>query len=495
MPTEALRAYAASRHLAYEEEGLLPPISTVLERGLGVGAHHAGVITSEGPHGWSSRGGFTKWPERATKNLCRGTLPGGVDGVVAHHQHLELRTGGSDDGESWYVVTETVVVARLPERSRAVCELNVFPGTPGGTQALFSLDLSGGRAPITVGGDLGRLTETRGGHTFDLNPAEDRATLDAIASPDTLTALAHAPEGTRVELVDGVLCVSTRGIVEDHGALDTMCAIAMGIANGVRAVVAGHGDLDPSAPLAPPPQTPRQEWLDGGVAQVSWERPPASVADARGAYEPLVSERAKGSGHRARGAILLFGLLGCVIWFGLCYWFIKLIDQDPLYGFAFAGVTSLIGIWKVIGTAYESGEEVRAGEVMAQAGPWGLEAFARGYAQARGLALEDPEAFRHQLASPLAGRPLRVMGGDLGGGVHGHVALWRDWTRDAHWLVAAVPAGDGTPEAAPPYPATRAGATLVVGRQVGEDERSAAALDALITEACRLAARPVVATP
>ena len=39
MPTDALRAYAATRQLAYEEEGLLPPIATVLKRGLGAGEH------------------------------------------------------------------------------------------------------------------------------------------------------------------------------------------------------------------------------------------------------------------------------------------------------------------------------------------------------------------------------------------------------------------------------------------------------------------------
>jgi hypothetical protein len=494
MPTEAMQAYATSRGLAYEAEGLLPPICSVLEQALGEGPHMASVITSESGHGWTARGGLTKYPERATRNICRGTLPGGLDGVLAHHQHLELRSSSSDGGQSHYVVTDTVVVARLPERARAVCELNVWPGaheTGGG--ALFSLNLSGGRAPITVSAGLGRLVEQRGGHTFDLNPAEDGATLDAIAGPDTLTALAHAPESTRVELTDGVLCVSARGIIEDHGVLDTLCAVAMGIAAGVRATVARHGELDPEAPLPAPPVTPRQQWLDAGAARVNWSAPPASVGDARAAYEPLVAERAKGSGRRARGAILLFGLLGCVVWFGLCLGGAKLFGEDPLYGLAFGAVTSLWGVWKVIGAAFEGGEEARADEVASQAWPWALEAFARGYTQARGLTLEDPAALRHQLAAPLAGRPLRVMGGDLGDGVRGHVALWRDHKRDAHWLVAAVPAPGGPVEATPPYQATLAGATLVVGRQVDESGRSTAELDALLAEARRLAGRPALA--
>jgi hypothetical protein len=413
-------------------------------------------------------------------------LPGGLQGAVAHHQHLEQRSN-SDGGRNWYVVTDTVVVARLPERCRAVCELNVRRGSVQSAQALFTLDLSGGREEIVVAGNAPRLVEQRGDHTFDVNPAEDRATLDALAGPATLTALAHAPEDTLVELSDGVLCVSARGIIEDHGVLDTLCAVAMGIAEGVRTTVARHGDLDPEAALPAPPATPRQQWLDAGVAKVSWNVPPASVADARRAYEPLVAGRARGSGRRARGAVLVLGLLGCVVWFGACLGFSKLIDEDPLYALVFAAVTSLYGVWKVIGAAFESAEEVRDDEILAQAGPWGLEAFARGYVGARGLALEDPDALRHRLTAPLAGRPLRAMGGDLGGGVRGHLALWRDWIQDLHWLVAVVPAPGGTVEAAPPYQASVAGGALVVGRQVLPDERSAAQLDALVAETLRLA--------
>src|SRR5215210_5017791 len=135
MPTEALQAYASERGLSYEQQGLLPPISSVLRVGLGAGPQRAAVITAEGDHGYTARGGFTKHPERATWNLCQGVLPGGVQGAVGHHQHVELRSGG--EGASWCVATDTVVVARLPERSRAVCELNVFPGVPGDTKALF----------------------------------------------------------------------------------------------------------------------------------------------------------------------------------------------------------------------------------------------------------------------------------------------------------------------------------------------------------------------
>jgi hypothetical protein len=484
VPHEALRAYAASRGLAYEEEGLLPPISAVLREGLGAGSHLAGLVTRETGHGYTSEGGFTRREERHTFNLCRGVLPGGVDGLLAHHQHLEERS--TSEGSTWVAAVDTVVVARLPERSRAVCELNVTPGATGSVQALFSLDVSGD-TPLTIPGS-GVQQVARGSHTFRLNPPEDEETLEAIASPDTLTALAHAPQDTRVEYVDGVLCVSAAGIIEDAGVLDTLCAVAMGIVNGIRAAVARHGELDAGAPLPAPAASARQQWLDAGVARVRWERPPAGILDARAAYEPLVAGRAGRSGRRARTWVLLIGLLASLVWVAVSIGFALIID-DPIALLA-APFGFLYGIYKTVRIASESGGEVTADEVTAQAGPWALEAFARGYARARGLTIEDPDALRHRLTSPVAGRPLRAMHGDLGGGVTGHLALWRDWVRDAHWIVAVVAAPSGpAPEAAAPYQASRSGSLLVVGRQVTDAQRTAAELDALAAEARRLASR------
>lgn len=483
VPTEALREYAAARGLAYEEEGLLPPIASPLREALGVGSKLAGLLTRDGPHGYTAKGGFTRRPERHTFNLCRGTLPGGVEGVLAHHQHLEERS--TSDGSTWVAAVDTVLVARLPERSRAVCELRAFPGGGGSMQALFSFDVPSGDAPLVMPG-ADEVTVTRGSHTFRLAPAEDAATVDALAGPDVLQALAHAPADTQVELVDGVLCVWARGIIEDDATLDAIAGVGVAIAAAVRATVARHGELDPARPLPAPPVTTRQQWLDAGVARVDWPQPPASVDDARRAYEPHVSERAARSGGRARLWILVAGLVLTFLWCvgTLIVW--KLFGDDlTLVGIP---IGIVYGLYKTVRVAWESGGETAAGEVQSQAWPWGLEAFARGYARARGLTPEDPDALRHTLASPLAGKPLRAMHGDLGGGVRGHVALWRDWANDAHWIVAVVPAPAGPVEAAPPYAATVTGASLVVGRQVTQDERSAAQLDALIAEARRLAA-------
>src|SRR4051812_29491485 len=84
----ALAAWAAARGLTYEPHGLLPPVTQLLAAGLGAGEHHAGIVRQESAHSITRTGGFTKRPERYTDNICRGVLPGGLNGLLAHHVHL-----------------------------------------------------------------------------------------------------------------------------------------------------------------------------------------------------------------------------------------------------------------------------------------------------------------------------------------------------------------------------------------------------------------------
>lgn len=443
VPKDALRAWAAARGLAYEEEGLLPPISSVLRLGLGVGPKRAGLITDQSGGGYTARGGFTRREERHTFNLCKGALPGGIDGVLAHHQHLETRSGS--EGETWVAAVDTVVVARLPERSRAVCELRYDGG--------------GWRA----------------------ERPEDAAAVAAV------TRDVRPGAETRVEYVDGVLCVWVPGIVEDGARLDALCAVAATLAAGMRSAIAGWGELDVTRPL-PPPSGPRQAWIDENVTRVRWDKPPASVLDARVAYEAIVADEAERAGGRAHLVVLVAGVAVSILWVLASVGFALLIDD--YIALLAAPFGFLYGILKTFRYARESGQETVAGELVASAGPWGLEAFARGYARVRGLTVEDPDELRRRFTSPVGGRPLRALQGDLGGGVPGHLAIWRDWVRETHWLIAIVAAPPGPePAAVPPYQASRSGGLLVLGRQVTDAERTAAELDALAAEARRLASR------
>ena len=138
------------------------------------------------------------------------------------------------------------------------------------------------------------------------------------------------------------------------------------------------------------------------------------------------------------------------------------------------------------------GRGVRRGEVRGRAEAWGREAFAREYARARGLRIEDAEQVRRRIPIPLPGRPERSMYGRLGEGVDGRLVLWRDRTHpesgNRAMNLALVPAPSASPPAArEPYEVAQAGGWLIVAHDLGTGGRTAAALDALSVEADRLA--------
>ena len=53
-------------------------------------------------------------------------------------------------------------------------------------------------------------------------------------------------------------------------------------------------------------------------------------------------------------------------------------------------------LWRLFRAAWRTGDEVTADHTAAHAGPWGTEAFARAYAAARGMRIEDRDAFRRR---------------------------------------------------------------------------------------------------
>lgn len=100
---EGMRAFAARHGLRYERTGLLPPASEHLTGGIGRGVRRAGIRKVERRtklgREWivTTTRGLAKRPERFSENLCSGTLPGGLEGTLAHHGFLAYeqdRSGG-----------------------------------------------------------------------------------------------------------------------------------------------------------------------------------------------------------------------------------------------------------------------------------------------------------------------------------------------------------------------------------------------------------------
>src|SRR3954468_22646357 len=209
---EALQAWARERGLQFEGEGLFPAATSLLREGLGAGTHRAGMIVSETAHSTTSVGGFGKKPERHTANICRGRLPGGVDGAVGHHFHLEYRSDGSDGGHSWLAVPHTVVGAYVQEGARVTRELTLQePGV------------------------------------WRTDPPESPRDTEEMTR-EVNDALLAAPAGTSVERRDGSICVAARGVIEDGTTLDSLCEVAAAMSDGARRAAALYPPLDPTAP-------------------------------------------------------------------------------------------------------------------------------------------------------------------------------------------------------------------------------------------------------
>ena len=453
---DPMQQWAQGRGLEFLPDGLLPPWTGALTRGTGAGSHRAGLVIAQGEHSRSSVGGLKKYPERSSHHLCRGTLPGGLDGVVAHQLHLSLES--TSDGESWYAFPTTVVVARLPEGARVVQDLTGRPGVAGTpVTAAAVLDLSGGRGdalPVAAG-----TTQQRATHFWTADPPEDPALLGELIGPEIDAALAAAPRDTVVEYRYGGLCVSARGAIVDAATLDALCGVAAAFAAGMRRAAALLPALDAGAPLPPPADTPRTRWIDEGVARVQWPTPPASVPEAAAAYAAAVAHEASGSGRLVRRFTLAAAALIALAALGItCA--IALVFDSVVGAIAFIVIAGPIFLFRLIRGALRAGSEASADHVAARATPWGIEAFARGYAASRGMQLEDRDAFRRRFASPVPGAPLKVLRGD-----RCRLVLWADYSDVARSTYHLIGVGART-----------------VAHQVDDAGRSAANLDRLAAE-------------
>lgn len=442
---DASRAWAAQRGLAFEGEGLFPAATPLLREGLGEGPHRAGLITRETAHSTTSVGGFSKKPERHTANICRGRLPGGIDGALGHHFHLEYRSDGDDS--SWLAVPHTVVLAYVPEGARVCRELRFVNGG-------WITD------PPESGQDVAELTR------------------DAVIPPGY---------DSTVEMRDGMLCVAVRGVVEDPALLDGLCRMAAAVADGARRVAARYPALDPTVPTRAQVLPPDLQWVEVAAQQLQWPEPPESVPVAMAAYAGLHGGRHEATQRKvgATAFVALF-VLGA-IWIGF----------DLLLAFVFdmpleAAAAVLIGLFAIPGAvraALRFGREAADDEVAVRSRLPGLEAFARSYAESRGMGLEDRDEFRRRFTSPVPGAPLKVMYGSLGDEVTGRIVLWiaRDERFEArYWNMAVVPAPAGEPPTVlPQFQVWRDGDVMTIAEQVPDEGRSVERLNALRATAVR----------
>lgn len=113
--------------------------------------------------------------------------------------------------------------------------------------------------------------------------------------------------------------------------------------------------------------------------------------------------------------------------------------------------------------------------------PWGIEAFAQGYAESSGLVRENHDELRRRLAVTFHGRPQIAWQGEVAPGVPGHLSVWIDAT-DApappRFYLLAVTGANGEP-APPGYDVEERDGLRYLFQEVTSTQRAAHRLDRL----------------
>ena len=450
---DSLQEWANERGLAFQPEDTLLPVTERLKLGVGVGEHRASHRTVSDRGTVRTTGSNKKRPERETLGLCQGVLPGGLDGEVGHHVHLIDQGKGVED--RYLAVTDTIVFAELPHRARPVFHL--------GGRKSGDLDIKvgmsvGGKSADEMASPLdgvipaphGRVEA--GGMNWTSFPAEPDERIRRLASGATRELDGLPVDRIEVEYECGILAVWVKGLVLTDGeSLDRLCRFASALADGLGEVTDSSPPpgIDELLPLAAPDR--RDEWVSAGVDLVEWDEPPVSIVAAQERYKKDVKPKATRTGWSVYGIVatvlFLFGVL--IAAGGLA--FSLLTDQLPFGLALFIAVIAIAGgALAANRIALEAGQDAMDDRLSSSSTPWGIEAFARGYAGHSGLARENIDELRHRVAVPFNGRPQITWQGELSPGTNGHLSVWIDATGEAasprfYLLAVTAPTGGGSP--------------------------------------------------
>lgn len=480
---EALKLWAEARGLAWKAEDTLPPVTERLRMGLGVGAHRASYRETSDRGMTVTTGSMRKKPERETVGVSTGMLPGGLDGKLGHHVHLSHRGAGAED--RYLAHTDTVVYAHLGTRAMPVFHLEGRPAGPADVKAGITI---GGTA-AEMSGPLDEVVpapkglEEAGGFQWTSFPAEPDERVRRIASGATrfLDGVPH--ERIRVEYECGELAVWARGVaLTNETELDQLCRFASALAAGLVDVADSSPALEPDRPLPLPEPDARAKWTREGAALVDWEQPPVSVVAAQERYKDDVRPRATRTGWKVYGIVAVVLFL-CSVLVAVASLGISLAVKEYPMPIAIMVAVISVGAGAIAANriGLQTGQGALDDRLAASAIPWGIEAFAQGYARHAGLVVEDHEELRRHLAVPIDGRPQIAWQGELAPGVPGHLSSWIDATdspRPPRFYLLAATAATGVPAPAG-FRAEEGEGLRVVWQEVTSVQRATHRLDQL----------------
>lgn len=311
--------------------------------------------------------------------LEEGELAPGLEGALCHHVYSD----GSGRRDS------TVVLTSVPEgiafAPALVCR--------------DRRELDG--APAQLPAERWEPTELESGafnrrYRLLTLKGQDPLYVRELFSPSLIAWLAHdVPDGFSFELNERHLAVAVPGHIGGE-ELEQLRALAAEVRRRLREEAAEEGQgtslFDESEKLAK---------IEAALGKATFAEPPASVAAATAGYR-----------HAARWKprVLATGLFWALIVACLAALFVTLF-WNPFFGIgaALLALPTGFGIGRTIAT-----HRYRWGEVSVSR--LGLERFLRGYAESRGLRLEDRWRFHSQHRDlPLPGTASHVMAGPIPG--------------------------------------------------------------------------------
>jgi hypothetical protein len=352
------------------------------------------------------------------EGAATGTLPGGIEGTLAHFSYTYTVTDADD-----HTYTETrrltLVVTSIPVSIGFVPYLGFsrgashFVGTAGGTQ-MRRVDL----------GDVEGLK-----HASAFIFAGTNETWQAqLFSPAFLDWLARSQEDFGFELANGVLVAGRSNYLNAETDLRGLCEDAAHVAETIREEA--------------------QEAVDTGGAEANAAKDPQAADPVmEKALTEAGVEAPKNLGGATKGYRGYVARSPATVWRAL--WkaaLLTLILNVP--GAAIPIVLAVQGAYLVLAVIealiflvcfyflYRS-------KVKHDGGKYADEAFFRGYARSRGLTMEEPLHFAATHAdAKLPFKPDRVMTGPLPGGGEGSLVLTGDGSKRSDRIaVVGGPAG------------------------------------------------------
>ena len=216
----AMQAYAGQRGLSFAPTGSLPATTPLLTAGS----------------------------RRETQDVMTGSLPGGLEGTLAHYTFY-IRRQSSDNQTRYVPYPQTVVLTQVPESAIFVKHLTVHGEGPLKTPTLFGADFSNDV-------DVLEFESTALGKRFQIKTSEtqDHVWLRELFSPTFIDWLATStPKEFSFELVDGLLVVAVGERYNRADQLDWFCGVAKYVRDRI------HKEVREDAPPPPMPASQRTQ--------------------------------------------------------------------------------------------------------------------------------------------------------------------------------------------------------------------------------------------